>query len=349
MRMSMRVLLRVLLFSLLVPALALAAADKPSPPAQPAEGPGGSDYAYDRISVSALGEGAEEVLLFEPAGAAGPRPVVVLLHGWGAVNPRTYGAWIEHLVRHGAVVLFPRYQADLRTLPDSMTESAARSLQLAFAQLGGRADRERVVFVGHSMGGIIAANLATLANGSAEAGFPVPRAVLAVQPGGAFVVIALADLAGLAPETLLITMAGEDDRLVGDNDALAMLEAASDLPAERKLFIEVPSDARGLPPLSANHVAPAASDVSYSFSPGRKTRPLHDAPAIIEAGPDKGPGGEDRTDALDYFAFWKTLDLVMEVAFDGGDAGTLLRDPRLIDMGQWSDGEPVQPMKARQP
>ena len=39
-------------------------------------------------------------------------PVVVFNHGWLAVNPGAYGAWIEHLVRSGRIVIFPRYQAD---------------------------------------------------------------------------------------------------------------------------------------------------------------------------------------------------------------------------------------------
>lgn len=333
------------LVCLLLPALALGAVDRPSQPGQPTAGPGGSDYAYDRIEVSALGEGAEESLLFQPLGAEGPLPVVVLLHGWGAVNPRTYGAWIEHLVRHGAVVVFPRYQSDFHTLPDSMTDNAARSLTMALARLGDRADPERLVFVGHSLGGILAVNLAIQAAGDAETGFPPPRAVLAVQPGGAFTVVALAERLALPPDLLLVTMAGEDDKLVGELDARDIL-AAADLAPEQKLFLRVPSDNRGLPPLSANHVAPAAADASYSFSPGRRTRPLHETPAVIEAGRDKGPGGEDRTDALDYYAFWKTLDLLMEAAFAGSDLAELRADPRLTDMGQWSDGTPVRPLMA---
>ena len=42
-------------------------------------------------------------------------PVVVFNHGWFAVNPGVYGAWIEHMVRKGRIVIAPRYQRDWST------------------------------------------------------------------------------------------------------------------------------------------------------------------------------------------------------------------------------------------
>src|SRR4051794_8143002 len=47
-----------------------------------------------------VGEGPRSYWLFEPAEPKPERaPVVVFLHGWFAVNPAFYGAWIDHLVR----------------------------------------------------------------------------------------------------------------------------------------------------------------------------------------------------------------------------------------------------------
>ncbi len=53
------------------------------------------------------------------------------------------------------------------------------------------------------------------------------------------------------------------------------------------------------------------------------------------------------TDTLDYLAFWKTFDLAAEAAFAGKDAAALLRDPKFIDMGTWSDGWPVRRLSAQ--
>ena len=40
-----------------------------------------------------------------------PFPLVIFVHGSGATGPDLYLAWIEHLVRRGAVVLYPLYQS----------------------------------------------------------------------------------------------------------------------------------------------------------------------------------------------------------------------------------------------
>ena len=70
-------------------------------------------YPHGSVWRDVYGTGARSYWLFEPAEPTPERaPVVVFHHGWLAINPGVYGAWIEHLVRSGAVVIFPRYQAD---------------------------------------------------------------------------------------------------------------------------------------------------------------------------------------------------------------------------------------------
>jgi hypothetical protein len=55
------------------------------------------------------------------------------------------------------------------------------------------------------------------------------------------------------------------------------------------------------------------------------------------------------TDSLDYYAYWKTFDMAFAAAISGGDAAALKRDPKLIDMGVWSDGWPVRRLSADLP
>ena len=73
----------------------------------------GPIYQHRVVMRYELGEGPRSYWLFEPAEPKPERvPVVVFFHGWFAVNPAFYGAWIDHLVRSGRTVVFPRYQND---------------------------------------------------------------------------------------------------------------------------------------------------------------------------------------------------------------------------------------------
>lgn len=59
--------------------------------------------------------------------------------------------------------------------------------------------------------------------------------------------------------------------------------------------------------------------------------------------------GNNATDALDYLAVWKTFEMAAEAAFSGKDAAALVRDPKFVDMGSWSDGWPVRRLSAQMP
>src|SRR5947209_5534306 len=61
-------------------------------------------YPHKTVKKKEYVFGARSYWLFEPADPApATAPVVVLNHGWLAVNPGAYGGWIEHLVRSGKV------------------------------------------------------------------------------------------------------------------------------------------------------------------------------------------------------------------------------------------------------
>jgi hypothetical protein len=55
------------------------------------------------------------------------------------------------------------------------------------------------------------------------------------------------------------------------------------------------------------------------------------------------------TDPLDWFGYWKTIELTAAAAFAGKDGQALRNDPALTDMGRWSDGWPVKRLVAEAP
>jgi acetyl esterase/lipase len=304
----------------IVAALAAAtalAASKPSPPPQPATGPGGRLAAHAGVRATRLGSGDDEVRLYEPARPSpASAPVVLFLHGWGAMEPRGYLAWIEHLARRGAVVVYPRYQASLRTAPEDFHPHIVAALRAALAELDRpghvRPDRDRFAVVGHSAGGTEAATYAALA---ASEGLPPPRAVMAVEPGRGRgltgrITVPLADPARIPAGTQLLLLVGDRDRLAGDATARDIFRRAT--AADRRWLITVRSDDHGSPALVADHFAPGA-------------------------GPHAG------ADALDYFAYWRLFDELTDAAFAGR---SLAIDPR---MGSWSDGVPVQALVVETP
>src|SRR5262245_6348719 len=128
-------------------------------PQQPASGPGGAQANF-KVRESTYGSGATQYWIFEPEPLQGSAPVIVLLHGWSALVPGPYQSWIDHLVRRGNIVIYPKYQESLKELPPNMTPNALAAIRDALSKLGNRADRNRFAVVGHSVGGIITYNVA---------------------------------------------------------------------------------------------------------------------------------------------------------------------------------------------
>ena len=80
-------------------ALSGAAAFAATPPAQPKSGPGGAENPGAEVVKRAVGTQSAYSYVYYTAGQPqAPRPVVVFLHAWGAINPMVYGGWIDHLV-----------------------------------------------------------------------------------------------------------------------------------------------------------------------------------------------------------------------------------------------------------
>ena len=158
----------------------------PVQPKQPRRGPGGSaKISRSTVRIEIPG-GAQGGWLFLPSNPVpGKAPVVIFCHGFSAILPRGYQAWIDHLMSRGNIVLWPNYQDNLRVptrefLPNALAGVKAGLHILQSGADGVRPDLDRVAVVGHSAGGMIAAGIA--ASAAAE-GLPKIKALMPVEPG----------------------------------------------------------------------------------------------------------------------------------------------------------------------
>ncbi|MFA5102730.1 MAG: alpha/beta hydrolase fold domain-containing protein [Candidatus Thermoplasmatota archaeon] len=288
--------------------------EPPTPPQQPTEGPGGSNYSYAAVRQSRHGFGVRQFWMFEPNDPTpSSAPLIVFNHGWSAFYPFYYKAWIVHLVRRGNIVVYPRYQLTPMIGTRSATQNAIYAVHQAIAILQNgdhvTPDLERVAFVGHSLGGGITAEMAALA---AEAGLPSPKAIMPVQP---FVRLdtMMKDFHAIPAATLLLVVVGENDMIVGNASGKTIFTTADQIPLDQKDFIIQRTDRYGSPALLANHGAPLCLPRGASV------------------------------DAMDFYSTWKLFDALTDYAFYGTNQQYCLGDtPEQRFMGLWSDGTPVQ-------
>ena len=208
------------------------------------------------------GSNGSEFWLYEPTAVpAGEKPsLIIFLHGWAAIDPWVYSAWIDHLVKQGNVVIYPRYQSNVLTPPSNFLPNAIKAVKEALAVLETdghvKPDLQRCAIVGHSAGGLLTSLMAA---SSKDQGLPTPKAICCVQPGkssgkGRSLGISLNNLDQIPISTLLLCVTGDQDNVCGDKDALAIMNLTTQIPAERKSHVvQLTSDS-----LSASHYAPCS-------------------------------------------------------------------------------------------
>ena len=81
-----------------------------------------------------FGDGAQRAWLFRPDGE--PRAVLLFLHGSGELDPTPMAAWIGHLRRIGAAVVYPQYQSHPDAPGATLLDDLAAGLRAALDALG---------------------------------------------------------------------------------------------------------------------------------------------------------------------------------------------------------------------
>jgi acetyl esterase/lipase len=308
---------------------ATADAVPPQPPTQPRNGPGSSEVLFDEVvsrEQTAPDHFQTDSWLFVPSNplpgspaVAEPFPLVIFIHGSGAREPDLYLAWIEHLARRGAVVLYPEYQGadtDERVYPQNLFDVVRRALK-TLEREDVAIDESRVAVIGHSLGGVLAVDYAARA---AAVGLPVPTAVMGVAPECSASATAMTCLEGdastIAPTTRLLLVAEERDVETVWLAVEHLWSEISAVPLENRDIVTLTTDTHGRPPLLTTHGQADAT-----------TTDARDAMA---------------PDAFDWYGTWKWLDALMGCAFDGEWCEYALGNtPEQRFLGTWSDGVPV--------
>jgi dienelactone hydrolase len=293
----------------------VATSNGPTPPSQPTSGPGGSDYSHEGLQKSSYKWGAEQYWVFEPADPKPESaPLIVFNHGYFAIYPFFYQEWINHIVRKGNIVVYPRYQGvfffDFRNFHSNAIDAVKDAIVTLNSGDHVIPELDKFAIVGHSYGGGITANMAALAE---EEGLPIPKAIMPVQP---FILSSQSsDLSKIPAETLMLVVVGEDDTVVGSSYGKKIFDNTPQIPLNQKDFVIQVTDRYGSPDLVADHIAPVCFQLFF-FS---------------------------NVDAVDYYSTWKLFDALTDYAFYGINGEYCLGNtPEQRYMGLWSDGTPVK-------
>lgn len=301
---------------------------------QPESGPGGADYQHQSVAFYDHATRADGFWLFEPAD---PKPdsaeVIVFLHGYGAYNPMTYGKWIKHLVAKGNIVIFPRYQRNLVfPRPNGFPPNAAVGIRdaITLLQTGGdhvRPKLDKVVYIGHSYGGVIASNLGVYWQ---KYGVPKPAAMLLAEPGsGPFSGARLTDYKDLPPDLNLLVVVGEDDVVVGAEFAAIVYNTAVNTP--RRNFLVQRRDMTGPHWILATHSEPYSYDLDFDNGVRNYT-----ALRVLST---------SRVNEVDFFCYWKLGDALIDFTRKGTNEHVAFGNtPEQRFMGFHPDGRMVRPL-----
>jgi len=275
---------------------------------QPPIGPGSATYPHDSVAMFDYAQKQDGYWIFEPAA---PKPeaadVVVFIHGYGGYNPMIYGQWIKHLVRQGNIVLYPRYQKNVTSpRPSKFSKNVVKAIQKGITQLKQYQHVRPIVkdlcIVGHSYGGTIAADLS--ANWESYK-IPEPKGVFLCAPGtGPFKAGKLDSYEAMPSALNLLIFLNEKDHVVGDKLGIKIFETA--IHTTNRNLLKQYKDSEN--DIGAGHNESYCVDLD--FDSGVRNYTAKRALRI------------SKTNAVDYYGYWKLFDALIACTREGKDCDT---------------------------
>jgi dienelactone hydrolase len=264
---------------------------------------------HQEINILTEGTGAQRSYAFIPNKPNGQNlPLIIFSHGWMGINPKNYGALIDHLVRRGSVVIYPVYQTDGNTPPQEITNTAAQSISKMLRKLNSEfpdlINTDKTLYYGFSMGASMSINFAM---NPSQYDLPNPKGLILVAPGDAHHVahgalaqsIVLKSIDQLPINLPIILMTGKEDVTIGVPMGHQYWNAICPQ-NRRKTFISWPSGKNESESIAAGHGAPGAPDDRYDF-PNIYGNVPHSIERI-----DNFPISKSINN-LDYYGQWKVI------------------------------------------
>ena len=323
-----------------LPSQDYATIERRTQPEQPDSGPGGKDYKYNNVLLISKDKKADGFALFIPNE---PKPdaadVVVFLHGLAQVNPKMYGGWIEHLVRKGNIVIYPRYEV-IGTFSKRFEANAVAGIKNGLSEIESRCrnqdtcvqpNLENFAVIGHSYGATLSANITLRAQ---EHGLPKVKALM-VNQGWYGPDISLSRGYSAMPEdTKLLIVVGSTDAVVGRHFGRRLMRQTRVNPRFKNLVTHRLDNHNLFAPINAGHDEPLS--LNRKFDNGEIT------PLVAIALP------LTRTNVVDYFCYWKLSDALLNCTFRNADCQVAFGDtPQQRFMGRWGDGTPVRELRVK--
>jgi acetyl esterase/lipase len=312
--------------------------DAQTQPAQPLSGYGGLAAPYSTVTVVNCDDGATGFMLYIPSSPhADTLPLVVFDHGFGEWNPLRYGRWIDHIVKRGNIVIFPRYQTNEYTTPSvNFTPNAVTGIKRAIDTLKAhiawtQPELDKVFYLGHSYGGLISANLAT---NHVSYGIPKPKAVLLACPGyGQYPGGQLSSYSAMDSSIYMLDIFEHDDTVVDSTFALQVFNQTTSVPYAHKNLVIHFADNGGTPAVTSSHGEASCIDSTYDNT---------------DRGVVMAQASYAHTDVTDFYCYWKLFDALEDCALTGNGCGTSFGDtsPQKT-MGSWSNGTAIRPLQVR--
>lgn len=302
------------------------------PPAQPTSGPGGSDYPHGDFTVTEGGEGHDAWFVFQPADPVpDDAPLAIMTHGYYEyAGYQQIAAMVEHTVRQGAVVIYPRWQTDvadpcpgpydIEPCMDSVVAGITGGLDFLASDDATVSPRlDETSYFGFSFGGILTTNMA---NRHSDLPIPEPKAIFIEDPhsGATDEHPVDDDLSGIPATTWFECHSGATG-IIGEAGKVgascnAIFPKLGHLPADRKALVMTRDDWSASPPLASTHG--------------------------VCAGPGNDPY-EWEVNAYDWNFCWKVWDALREAVSTGEPPVAAIADsPEHRSLGEWSNGRPVE-------
>jgi pimeloyl-ACP methyl ester carboxylesterase len=211
-------------------------------------GGGGSAPAKQTVE-GPLTRNAKGVWIFRPAGE--PKRLVIFFHGQGGpveTTPANHREWIDHLVKRGAAVVYPRYEL---SYSDAVLDPAVAGVRTARDRLDLK--KVPVVALGYSRGAALAVEYAAVAR---HDGVPVPDAVESVNPVPYGEQARIVNLRPLRPNTIMAVLISDQDPNASDGAALLINRLREAGFPGRQVQLNI---ARSHGSFVADHLAPLGS------------------------------------------------------------------------------------------